>query len=103
MVDCDFGGDVLIRVGRQVFSKRSGELDLAGLYELQNGHRSEHLVHRTNTEASVEFVWNLLLAIGQSVGASKDGLAVVGEQHCAGKPVRGGVLFELDLQSASAF
>src|SRR6266850_1858224 len=87
VVDGDLGSEVLIGIVGEVFSEWIGKPDFAGLHELKYGDGGEHLVHRAEAKTSVEFIGNFLFAVGQTVGGSEDGLAVLGDEDGAGKTI----------------
>src|SRR5437016_13579509 len=61
VMDCHLGNELFIRIIGNILYQRIGQLDLAGLNELKNRNGGEHLVHRSDTKARVQFVGNLLL------------------------------------------
>ena len=97
-MDRDLRGEVLVRVVAQVLAQRVGELQLAGLGKLRDRDRREHLVHRSDAEASVEPVGGLLVAVRRSPGAREDGLSVAGHKQRAGEPVARDFRFDLHPQ-----
>ena len=91
-MDGDGGGDVRVGVVGEVVADRCGEFDLAGLDELEDGDRGDHLVHRPDAEAGLERVRDRAVAVGQSDGVAEQHLAVSGDQHGAAEAVRCGLL-----------
>ena len=92
LVDRDLGGDLPVGVVGEVRAEGRRELDLAGLDQLQDRDRREHLVHRPDPKARLDRVRDLPLAVGEPVGLAEQHLAVLGDQHRAAEPVRGGLL-----------
>jgi hypothetical protein len=85
LVDGDLGGDVAVGVVGEVGAEGSGELDLAGLVQLEDRDGGEHLVHRADAKARADGVRGPVLAVGQSVGAAEEHPVVLGDQHGAGE------------------
>jgi hypothetical protein len=85
LMDGDLGGDLAVGVVGQIGSQRSGELDLAGLDQLEDRHRGEHLRHRPDPKPRPDGVRSSALAIGQPVGAAEEHPAVLRDQHRAGE------------------
>jgi hypothetical protein len=83
------GRHFLVRVVRQVSGDRRVERELARLNELQRGYRREHLAHGAEAESRVDIV--------PAVGALDNGLAVLGDQQCAGEFLGGGAAIRFAL------
>ena len=92
VVDGDGGGDVRVGVVGEVVADRCGEVDLAGLHELEDGDRGDHLVHRPDAEAGLQGVRDRAVAVGQPDGVAEQHLAVSCDQHGAAEAVRCGLL-----------
>ena len=87
LMDGDLGRDVAVGVVGEVGAEGSGELDLAGLDQLEDRDRGEHLVHRPDAKARPDGVRDPSVAVGQSVGVAEEHAVVLGDQHRAGELV----------------
>jgi hypothetical protein len=54
VVDRDLGGELSVRVVGEVRAEGRRELHLAGLDQLEDRDRGEHLVHRPDAEACLD-------------------------------------------------
>ncbi len=87
LMDRDLGCDVLVRIVSQIFSHRVFHVQLACLCQLQYRNRGEHLVHRSDAEASLQRIGRLVFPVGQTVGLGENRLAVFCDQHSSRKTV----------------
>src|SRR5215471_17765387 len=90
----DLGGDVPVGIADEILADESGEIDLAGLGQLEDCRRGEHLVHRPDAEPRPEGVRDSPFAIRQPVGAAEEHLAVLLDQYGAAEPVGSGGLMQ---------
>src|SRR5215510_15008270 len=100
MMDGDLGRHIRIRIIGNVLAQRVRQLDLPRLNQLKYRNRREHLVHRTDAKPRVEFVYDVLLAIGQPVRSAEQHLAAFGQDYSSRKAVRRSVLLEFVAQRA---
>jgi hypothetical protein len=72
-------------VGGQVLAEGGGELHLAGLDQLEDRDRGEHLVHRPDAKPRPDGVRDPSAAVGQHVGMPEEDPPLLGDQHGAGE------------------
>src|SRR6202035_542994 len=81
MMDRHLRRDILVGIVGEKLSERIIQLDLSRLNELHDRRRREHLVHRAHPKARRQLVGLRGLAIGHSVGAAENRLALMRDQN----------------------
>src|SRR5277367_6141464 len=92
MADGDLSRNVLVGIIPEIFAYRVVETELALLCKLHDCYGREHLIHRTDVEARLERVGELVLAICKSVCLCENRPAIVGYERCAREAIGGRVL-----------
>ena len=83
LMDGHLGRDLPVGVVADVCAERSGELDLAGLDQLEDRQRREHLVHRADAKPRADSIRDPSGAVGQPVSVAEQHAVVPGDQHSA--------------------
>src|ERR1700722_15604687 len=95
VVNGDFGGHVFVGIVGEILAERIGEIEFAGLHQLQNRRRREHFVHGANAKLRARMVGNFLIAVGHSINGSEYLLPVLRNQGRSGKMTGGGSLVQV--------